>query len=660
MLPRGTVHTATAGAARRHLSDRRALSSPAALIPRRRQGAVELAHERYTGPAPTLSADPSGAPHRGAASGFWSAVGWLLVALAGADAIAVLALSRGETVNAVWFVDRRGRGLRDRLPLLRRLPRRQACSRSTPTRATPAERINDGRDFVPTNRWVVFGHHFAAIAGPGPLIGPTLAAQFGYLPGHALDPRRRRARRRGAGLLHPLRQPAARRPLARPDGEGRDRPGRRLRRAGRRVLDHGHPDRRAGARGRERAAPQPVGHLHRRRDDPDRDADGLVHAGGAPARRDAAPPSSASSCSPSRWSAAAGSTSTRRSAPLFTLNAPAARVVDHRLRLRGLGAAGLAAARAARLPLDLRQARHDRRARASASSSCARTSSCRRSRASSTAPGPIFAGKVFPFCFITIACGAISGFHSLISSGTTPKLLRRGDRRADDRLRRDAARVVRRDHGDDRRRGAASPASTSRSTARPASSAPTRSPRRRRSRSWGFPVTPEQMAHARARDRRAHALRAHRRRAEPRGRHGAHLLARARRHGARALVPLRDHVRGAVHPHDARRRARASAASCCRTCSATSWEPLGRTQLVPERAARRAPSSSARGATSSTRASSTRSAASTSSGRCSASRTSCSPRSRSSVATTFIIRDGPRALRVDDARCRSPGCSRSR
>ena len=51
------------------------------------------------------------------------------------------------------------------------------------TRATPAERFNNGRDFVPTNRWVVFGHHFAAIAGPGPLIGPTLAAQFGYLPG---------------------------------------------------------------------------------------------------------------------------------------------------------------------------------------------------------------------------------------------------------------------------------------------------------------------------------------------------------------------------------------------------------------------------------------------------------------------------------------------
>ena len=51
------------------------------------------------------------------------------------------------------------------------------------TRATPAERLDDGRDFVPTNKWVVLGHHFAAIAGPGPLVGPTLAAQFGYLPG---------------------------------------------------------------------------------------------------------------------------------------------------------------------------------------------------------------------------------------------------------------------------------------------------------------------------------------------------------------------------------------------------------------------------------------------------------------------------------------------
>jgi carbon starvation protein len=111
-----------------------------------------------------------------------STVAWVLVALAGAYAVAVLAWWRGETVNAVWFVIAAvaiysiayrfyGAFLAAKLFAL------------DAGRQTPAERINDGRDFVPTNRWVVFGHHFAAIAGPGPLIGPTLAAQFGYLPG---------------------------------------------------------------------------------------------------------------------------------------------------------------------------------------------------------------------------------------------------------------------------------------------------------------------------------------------------------------------------------------------------------------------------------------------------------------------------------------------
>jgi len=109
-------------------------------------------------------------------------IGWVAVALAGAYAIGTLAIWRGETVNAVWFVIAAvaiysiayrfyGAFLATKLFAL------------DPNRLTPAERINDGRDFVPTNRWVVFGHHFAAIAGPGPLIGPTLAAQFGYLPG---------------------------------------------------------------------------------------------------------------------------------------------------------------------------------------------------------------------------------------------------------------------------------------------------------------------------------------------------------------------------------------------------------------------------------------------------------------------------------------------
>src|SRR6058998_3751936 len=110
------------------------------------------------------------------------AIAWLFVGLAGAAGWGVLALHRGETISAAWlvlaavgtyllayrfysrFLAERVFGLNDR-------------------RATPAERLMNGRDYVPTSRWVLFGHHFAAIAGAGPLVGPVLAAQFGYLPG---------------------------------------------------------------------------------------------------------------------------------------------------------------------------------------------------------------------------------------------------------------------------------------------------------------------------------------------------------------------------------------------------------------------------------------------------------------------------------------------
>jgi carbon starvation protein len=107
---------------------------------------------------------------------------WLAIALAGAAGWGAIAFHRGETISAAWlvlaavgtyliafrfysrFLADRVLGLNDR-------------------RATPAERLANGRDFVPTSRWVLFGHHFAAIAGAGPLVGPVLAAQFGYLPG---------------------------------------------------------------------------------------------------------------------------------------------------------------------------------------------------------------------------------------------------------------------------------------------------------------------------------------------------------------------------------------------------------------------------------------------------------------------------------------------
>ena len=107
---------------------------------------------------------------------------WILVALVGAFAVGGIALHRGETINAMWIVV----AALCIYSLGYRFYSAWVAAKVLsvdPTRATPALRLNNGRDFVPTHRWIVFGHHFAAIAGPGPLIGPTLAAQFGYLPG---------------------------------------------------------------------------------------------------------------------------------------------------------------------------------------------------------------------------------------------------------------------------------------------------------------------------------------------------------------------------------------------------------------------------------------------------------------------------------------------
>jgi carbon starvation protein len=107
---------------------------------------------------------------------------WLAVGVLGAAALGGIALNRGESVNSIWFVTAAvcvyALGYRFYSAFVA-----AKVLVLDGTRATPAERFDDGRDFVPTDRWVVFGHHFAAIAGPGPLIGPTLAAQFGYLPG---------------------------------------------------------------------------------------------------------------------------------------------------------------------------------------------------------------------------------------------------------------------------------------------------------------------------------------------------------------------------------------------------------------------------------------------------------------------------------------------
>ena len=110
------------------------------------------------------------------------ALAWSAVALAGAVALGTVALSRGEALSSAWFLVAAlctyAVGYRFYSAFLA-----ARALRLDDARVTPACRRADGKDFVPTHRWVAFGHHFAAIAGPGPLVGPILAAQFGYLPG---------------------------------------------------------------------------------------------------------------------------------------------------------------------------------------------------------------------------------------------------------------------------------------------------------------------------------------------------------------------------------------------------------------------------------------------------------------------------------------------
>src|ERR1700723_2768304 len=109
-------------------------------------------------------------------------LGWGAVAVLGAVAVGTVAVNRAEPINALWLVVAAtccyalGYRFYSRFIAVKILV-------LDPVRATPAERLENGRDFLVTNKWVVFGHHFAAIAGPGPLVGPVLAAQFGYLPG---------------------------------------------------------------------------------------------------------------------------------------------------------------------------------------------------------------------------------------------------------------------------------------------------------------------------------------------------------------------------------------------------------------------------------------------------------------------------------------------
>ncbi|MBZ5509490.1 MAG: carbon starvation protein A [Acidobacteriia bacterium] len=107
---------------------------------------------------------------------------WLAVAVVGAVALATIAFHRQESISAMWLVVAAVCSYALGYRFYSKFVAAKVLALDA-MRATPAERLENGRDFVRTNKWVVFGHHFAAIAGPGPLVGPVLAAQFGYLPG---------------------------------------------------------------------------------------------------------------------------------------------------------------------------------------------------------------------------------------------------------------------------------------------------------------------------------------------------------------------------------------------------------------------------------------------------------------------------------------------
>ncbi len=351
---------------------------------------------------------------------FLRGVVWTVIAFLAAAAIAMIALYRGERISAMWFLVAAGScyalGYRFYSKFI--AARVMALDNN---RATPAERLDDGRDFVPTNKWVVFGHHFAAIAGPGPLVGPVLAAQLGYLPGTLWIVA-------GAVLGGAVQDFIILFSSLRRDGKSLGQMAKEeigpaggfaalfavlgiliilLAVVGLVVVNA----LKASPWGTVTiAATIPIAMLmgiHLRYIRPGKvletTAIGVVLI----------------------LAAVIGGRYVAESAtlaPMFTFDARALALMliaygfaasvlpvwlllaprDYLSTFVKLGTVGALAAGILALRPELAMPAFSRFA---------------------DGTGPIFAGKIFPFCFITIACGAVSGFHSLISSGTTPKLL---------------------------------------------------------------------------------------------------------------------------------------------------------------------------------------------------------------------------------------------
>jgi carbon starvation protein len=347
---------------------------------------------------------------------------WLLLAVLAAGALGAIALARGEPVNGMWFVVA---AVASYLVAYRFYSAFLAARvlGLDDTRATPAERLEDGRDFVPTNKWVAIGHHFAAIAGPGPLVGPTLAAQFGYLPGTLWLIV-------GAVLGGCVQDFVILFCSLRRDGKSlgqmaREEVGRRgglialvavlaimiiLLAVVALVVVNALKESPWGAFTLAMTIPIALlMGLYMRFWRPGRVLEAsvlgfaLVMAAVVAGRYVAEAP---------EW------------ARLFTLSGPALAAA---IIIYGFAASAL--------PVWLLLAPRDYlSAFVKVGAMLALAGGILLVRPDVHMPpltrfadgsGPVFAGTIFPFCFITIACGAISGFHALISSGTTPKLLMR-------------------------------------------------------------------------------------------------------------------------------------------------------------------------------------------------------------------------------------------
>ena len=372
-------------------------------------------------------------------------LGWGTVALLGAAAVGVVAVHRGEPINALWLVVAAsccyalGYRFYSKFIAVKILA-------LDGLRATPAERLENGRDFLVTNKWVVFGHHFAAIAGPGPLVGPVLAAQFGYLPGTLWV-------LAGAVFAGCVQDFVILLFSVRRDGKSLTEMAKdEIGRVGGFVAyvavicDSDHLIGCGGADRGERAEGESMGDVHDCDDHADRAADGLVFAADSSGE-------SAGSVGAGICSGAGGDlgravciTESGAGASVYVYRAYAGDS-DHGLRVCGFGAAGVAAAGAARLSQHVREAGNDCVA---GGGNCGAAS-----HAAHAGADAVYrwhrsgvCGEDIPFCFYhdclrsdqRISCADLERNHSEADCA------RDGD--AHGGLRRDDVRIGSGDHGD--------------------------------------------------------------------------------------------------------------------------------------------------------------------------------------------------------------------